>query len=119
MKSPRKGKTKGQSDLCRQPKRAHWWESDGYGLFGKPIVGTTPYKELRIKRYRKRGNHKANEIIFVKLQKKGRDAFNRPAWVTLGCYDTVDEALEMLEYEAELMELIEELMRAENNSQTT
>jgi len=52
-----------------------------------------------------RGIYYKNEAIEV--QKKGKNAWNRTVWISLGTFDSEDEALLILEDEAEIMHIIE------------
>lgn len=81
------------------------YQQDSYGSYGygRPKKRTSLWKRVRLKKRRKKKSiHGDREIEFHEVQKKaGR------RWVSLGCFDTEDEALEILENEVGFMELAE------------
>ena len=68
---------------------------------------TLPFIYVRLKR--KRGKRIGNKYIRgkIKVQQRGYNAWNHKCWVTLGYFDTEDEACDILEQQAKLIWLID------------
>ena len=83
---------------------------DGLGPVGPYQEKTSPYKSLRIKRhnkYKKNINGRYHlDVEAVEVRQKGKNAWNRTCWVSLGTFATEEEAVEFLESRAELMRLL-------------
>ena len=89
--------------------RSSLWR-DGLGPVGPYQEKTSPYESLRLKRhnkYKKDINgryHLTSESCEVR--QKGKNAWNRTCWVSLGTFATENEAIKFLESRAELMRLL-------------
>ncbi len=82
-----------------------------YGTLGKLKKPTSPFCFVRLKRIRARGfydyeKHLYTKTSFIKVQQKGKNASNNTCWVTLGCFDTENEAVDVLEDTAEMIRFI-------------
>jgi len=76
---------------------------DSYGRFGKPQEASL-YSRIRLKRhYKKRYGH--NHPTYIEVQKKNAEG----KWVSLGCFDSENEAVDILTDEVEVMEIAEAL----------
>lgn len=79
-------------------------DDDGYGPFGRPREASY-FTQVRLKRYYKKAGWKTNNqfLKYIEVQKKNGDG----KWVSLGCFDTENEAVGILEDEIEMMKLAE------------
>lgn len=76
---------------------------DKYGSKGKFQKPTSPFCFVRLKRT---GGKDRRYPKYYKVQQKGKNAGNNTAWITLGCFDTENEAVEVLEDTAEMIRFI-------------
>jgi len=65
---------------------------------------SSPFVDLRLKRSYQDRKKSSAYPSFIQVQKRNIE----DRWVSLGDYDTEDEAVEALEFEAEVMDRIED-----------
>ena len=68
---------------------------------------TSPFLCVRLKRIYRTGRKAVGGYPkCIKVQQKGRNAGNNKAWITLGCFDTENEAVDVLVDVAEMIRFI-------------
>ena len=84
------------------------WTKKGWGSLGTYQKKTSPYCFVRLKRVIPvvAGKRRYSRPKYYKVQQKGRNAGNNTAWITLGCFDTENEAVDVLVDVAEMIRFI-------------
>jgi len=83
--------------------------SPKYGCYNpKGQKPASPFCLVRLKRIlrKKKGSKYSSYPKYYKVQQKGRNAGNNTCWITLGCFDTENEAVEVLKDTAEMIRFI-------------
>lgn len=71
-------------------------------------LSTSPYLKFRLKRTASgKGHFLKNKIyiknVSIKVQQKGKNAWNNNCWISLGTFDTENAAVDFLTQQAEMM----------------
>jgi len=83
------------------------WTKKRWGSLGTYQKKTSPFCFVRLKRiYGTRKSLMGGYPKCIKVQQKGRNAGNNTAWITLGCFDTENEAVDVLVDVAEMIRFI-------------
>lgn len=68
-------------------------------------LSTSPYLKFRLKRRRDYSRRRGNITLKtgIKVQQKGKNAWNNNCWISLGTFDTENAAVDFLTQQAEMM----------------